>query len=49
MTMMKNLVLRTFGRPKGILGKLGGIVMARANADFGGWVVGLLKGPAAHS
>ena len=27
--------MRTFGRPQGILGRLGGIIMARTNAGCG--------------
>jgi ubiquinone/menaquinone biosynthesis C-methylase UbiE len=39
--------MRAFGRPQGVLGRLGGIIMARTNADFGMWVAGLLDiGPA---
>lgn len=34
--------MRMFGRPQGVLGRLGGIVMARTNAAFGAWVAGLL-------
>ena len=34
--------MRTFGRPRGILGRLGGIVMARTNANCGRWVSDLL-------
>jgi ubiquinone/menaquinone biosynthesis C-methylase UbiE len=35
--------MRTFGRPRGLLGKLGGIIMARTNADFGIMVADLLE------
>jgi ubiquinone/menaquinone biosynthesis C-methylase UbiE len=31
-----------FGRPKGILGRLGGIIMARANRQCAAWVIDLL-------
>ncbi len=49
MTVMRNLLLRALGRPQGVLGRLGGIIMARTNADFGVWVAGLLKiGPTEH-
>ena len=34
--------MRTFGRPQGILGRLGGIIMARTNAGCGAWVTDLL-------
>jgi SAM-dependent methyltransferase len=36
------LLLRAFGRPRGILGWLGGRVMARTNRDANRWVVHLL-------
>ena len=31
MSMVNNILIRTFGHPKGVLGKLGGMVMARMN------------------
>lgn len=34
--------MRAFGRPRGILGRLGGVIMARMNTPFGMWVVDLL-------
>ena len=40
---MKAFLMQAFGRPRGILGRLGGMVMARMNADFGVWVAGLLE------
>ena len=43
MTLMRSTLLRAFGRPKGVLGRLGGRIMARTNADFGYWVGDLLK------
>jgi ubiquinone/menaquinone biosynthesis C-methylase UbiE len=43
MSVMRAIFLRMFGRPEGILGRLGGIVMARTNADCGAWVTDLLK------
>ena len=42
MSITRNILLRAFGRPQGILGRLGGAIMARMNAGFGAWVVGLL-------
>jgi ubiquinone/menaquinone biosynthesis C-methylase UbiE len=36
------VLMRMFGRPKGVLGRLGGIVMARVNRDAAAEVVGLL-------
>ena len=35
--------MRTFGRPQGLLGRFGGIIMARTNADCGSWVSDLLE------
>jgi SAM-dependent methyltransferase len=43
MTVMRNILLRAFGRPQGLLGKLGGIIMARMNADAGAWASDLLE------
>src|SRR5215469_11596698 len=36
------LLLRMFGRPKGFLGRLGGVIMARANRDAAKQVIKLL-------
>jgi hypothetical protein len=36
------LLLHAFGRPRGLLGRLGGWVMARTNRDANRWVVDLL-------
>ena len=41
--VMRALLLRMFGRPQGALGKLGGHVMARMNAELGVWVADLLE------
>jgi ubiquinone/menaquinone biosynthesis C-methylase UbiE len=38
-----NLLMNMFGRPRGIIGRLGGVIMARMNADRGVWVAGLLE------
>jgi ubiquinone/menaquinone biosynthesis C-methylase UbiE len=43
MTIMRNILLRTFGRPQGALGRLGGIIMARMNEECGAWVTELLE------
>jgi ubiquinone/menaquinone biosynthesis C-methylase UbiE len=40
---MQSILLRTFGLPQGILGRLGGIVMARMNTDGGAWATDLLE------
>ena len=34
--------MRMFGRPRGFLGRLGGIIMARTNEECGSWVIKLL-------
>jgi SAM-dependent methyltransferase len=39
----RNILMQTFGRPQGVLGRLGGIIMARMNADCGAWVSDLLE------
>jgi ubiquinone/menaquinone biosynthesis C-methylase UbiE len=43
MSVMRKVLMRMFGRPRGVLGRLGGIIMARMNADCGAWVTGLLE------
>jgi len=43
MSVMRNILLRMFGRPQGVLGSLGGIIMARANESCGAWVADLLE------
>ena len=43
MGLMRSILMRAFGRPQGILGRLGGIIMARTNADCGAWVTDLLE------
>lgn len=39
---MQAVLRRMFGQPEGLLGRVGGVVMARMNAACGAWVVGLL-------
>jgi hypothetical protein len=34
--------MRMFGRPKGILGRLGGVIMARVNRDAAAQIIKLL-------
>src|SRR5262245_53763201 len=41
-TMAQGIFMRMFGHPQGVLGRLGGAIMARMNADCGAWTVGLL-------
>ncbi|TWB88115.1 methyltransferase family protein [Bradyrhizobium macuxiense] len=43
MSVMRSILLRAFGRPRGLLGRLGGVIMARTNADCGAWVTDLLE------
>ena len=43
MSIMRDILLRMFGRPQGALGRMGGIIMARTNAQCGAWVTGLLE------
>ncbi len=39
MALARRLLYRTFGRPSGLLGRLGGLVMARMNGRCGAWVL----------
>jgi hypothetical protein len=43
MSVIRNILMHLFGRPQGILGRLGGIIMARTNEDCGTWVTELLE------
>ena len=43
MGVTRNILMRAFGCPQGMLGRLGGIIMALTNAEFGAWVSDLLK------
>jgi SAM-dependent methyltransferase len=43
MIIMKAVLMRAFGRPRGVLGRLGGYIMARTNAESGNWVCELLQ------
>jgi ubiquinone/menaquinone biosynthesis C-methylase UbiE len=43
MIIMKAVLMRAFGRPRGALGRLGGNIMARTNAESGNWVCELLQ------
>jgi SAM-dependent methyltransferase len=42
MSIGRNVLLRMFGRPRGLLGRLGGVIMARTNHRCATWVVDLL-------
>lgn len=41
--IMGSLLMQMFGRPKGLLGRLGGIILARTKRDFTQWVIPLLE------
>jgi ubiquinone/menaquinone biosynthesis C-methylase UbiE len=43
MNVAHGILMRMFGRPKGILGRLGGIIMARTNQPCAAWVIDLLS------
>jgi ubiquinone/menaquinone biosynthesis C-methylase UbiE len=43
MSFTEAILLRMFGRPQGMLGRLGGIIMARTNEACGAWVTQLLE------
>jgi ubiquinone/menaquinone biosynthesis C-methylase UbiE len=43
MGLVENILLRMFGRPRGIMGRLGGIIMARMNDACGAWIIELLE------
>jgi ubiquinone/menaquinone biosynthesis C-methylase UbiE len=42
MSIVHRILLRTFGRPQGILGRVGGLIMARTNQQCAAWVIDLL-------
>jgi ubiquinone/menaquinone biosynthesis C-methylase UbiE len=42
MALLRRLLMRAFGRPEGVLGRIGGALMARGNRDCAAWVVDLL-------
>jgi SAM-dependent methyltransferase len=42
MSVAHTILMRMFGRPKGSLGRLGGIIMARTNQKCAAWVIDLL-------
>ena len=43
MASAANLLMNMFGRPRGMIGRLGGVMMARMNADCGVWAAALLE------
>ena len=42
MTVADRILMRMFGRPEGVLGRLGGVILVRANRSFAAEVVALL-------
>src|ERR671919_2659341 len=42
MSVTHSILMRMFGRPEGIFGRLGGIIMARVNQKCAAWVIHLL-------
>jgi ubiquinone/menaquinone biosynthesis C-methylase UbiE len=43
MDLGDRILLRMFGRPRGLLGRLGGVILARANRSFAQEIIALLK------
>lgn len=43
MSVTHSILMRMFGRPTGVLGRLGGIIMARTNQKCAAWVTNLLN------
>ena len=43
MHIMQSVFRRMFGQPRGFLGRLGGVIMARTNDTCGAWVIELLN------
>ncbi len=43
MSVVHRILMRMFGRPQGVLGRLGGIIMARTNQQCAAWVIDLLN------
>jgi ubiquinone/menaquinone biosynthesis C-methylase UbiE len=43
MSAFKSILMRMFGRPRGVLGRLGGVIMARMNQQCAAWVIDLLE------
>jgi ubiquinone/menaquinone biosynthesis C-methylase UbiE len=43
MSVTQNMLMHMFGRPQGMLGRLGGIIMTRMNEACGAWVTELLE------
>ena len=43
MHIMQNVFRRMFGQPRGFLGRMGGVIMARTNDACGAWAIELLN------
>ncbi|WP_016876101.1 class I SAM-dependent methyltransferase [Chlorogloeopsis fritschii PCC 9212] len=43
LSIVDSLLMQMFGRPKGILGRLGGFILAHTKRDFTEWVIHLLE------
>jgi ubiquinone/menaquinone biosynthesis C-methylase UbiE len=43
MSTFERILMRMFGRPRGVLGRLGGVIMARMNRQCAAWVIDLLE------
>lgn len=43
MSVTRTILMHVFGRPRGVLGRLGGIIMAHTNEACGAWVADLLE------
>jgi ubiquinone/menaquinone biosynthesis C-methylase UbiE len=43
MSFMKRILMRAFGRPQGVLGRLGGLIIARMNRNMAVRTIGLLE------
>jgi ubiquinone/menaquinone biosynthesis C-methylase UbiE len=42
MSVARSILMRMFCRPQGLLGKVGGVIMARMNSECAAWVIDLL-------
>lgn len=42
MSIGRTILMRMFGHPRGLLGRLGGVILARTNRRHAGWIVDLL-------
>jgi ubiquinone/menaquinone biosynthesis C-methylase UbiE len=43
MSVLRPVLMHMFGRPRGVLGRIGGVVMAHTNENCGAWVTELLE------